>query len=130
MGIVVPACQDADVDDALTLLRREFEGTEGSFLLCLRGEGLVWDRAAFSRLGQAMRSACEQYEDRDDLPRWMAEGFYETSHCVAEWTSHPNFPRPEPVQYYQDCLERLRDLADWFFRGWHAYQEPHTWRDL
>ncbi|MEV6370423.1 hypothetical protein AB0L86_26420 [Micromonospora musae] len=115
--------------DALTVLRREFESVEGSFLLRLRGE-LVWDRAAFSRLEQAMRVECEQREGHDDLPRWMAEGFYEFSHFVAEWTGHPSFPRPEPAQYYQDCLERLRDLADWFFRGWHAYQEPHLWRDL
>ncbi|MFG3711819.1 hypothetical protein [Micromonospora sp. NPDC047730] len=102
---------------------------DGSFLLRLRCE-LVWDRAAFSRLEQAMRVACEQREGHDDLPRWMAEGFYEVSHFVAEWTAHSHFPRPEPAQHYQDCLERLRDLADWFFRGWHAYQEPHLWRDL
>ncbi|MEU4561107.1 hypothetical protein AB0F72_22220 [Actinoplanes sp. NPDC023936] len=118
------------MDDALTVLRREFEATEGSFLLCLRGADLVWDRAAFSQLEQTMRTVCKQYEGRDDLPRWMAEGFYYVSHFVTEWTSHPNFPRPEPVQYYHDCLERLRDLADWFFHGWHAYQEPHVWRDL
>ncbi|MEU2663833.1 hypothetical protein [Micromonospora sp. NPDC007220] len=117
------------MDDALRVLRREFESVEGSFLLRLRCE-LVWDRAAFSRLEQAMRVGCEQYESHDDLPRWVAEGFYEVSHFVAEWTAHPNFPRPQPAQYYQDCLERLRDLTDWFFRGWHAYQEPHVWRDL
>lgn len=111
------------------VLRREFEAVEGGFLLRLRCD-LAWDRAAFSRLEQAMRFACGQHERHDDVPRWMAEGFYEVSHFVAEWTSHPNFPRPEPAEYYQDCLERLRDLADWFFRGWHAYQEPHVWREL
>ncbi|GGM24115.1 hypothetical protein GCM10011608_06210 [Micromonospora sonchi] len=76
----------------MTVLRREFESVDGSFLLRLRG-GLVWDRAAFSRLEQAMRLACEQRGGHDDLPRWMAEGFYEVSHFVAEWTAHPNFPR-------------------------------------
>ena len=67
-----------------------------------------------------------------NTPAWTmsAEGFYYVSHFVAEWTSHPNFPRPEPASYCQECLERLRDLADWFFHGWHAYQEPHVWRDL
>lgn len=116
------------MDDALTVLRREFGAAEGSFLLRLRGD-LVWDRAAFSRLERAMRTACRRYEGRDDLPRWMAEGFYEISHVVTEWTGHPDFPRPAE-RYHQDCLARLRDLADWFFRGWHAYQEPHVWRDL
>jgi hypothetical protein len=122
-------CQDPGVDDALMVLRQEFEAVEGSFLLRLRGD-LAWDRAAFSRLERAMRLVCVQQEGYDDVPRWMAEGFYDVSHFVAEWTSHPNFPRPEPAEYYQDCLERLRDLADWFFRGWHAYQEPHVWREL
>jgi hypothetical protein len=117
------------VDDALAVLRREYELADGSFLLLLRS-GLVWDRVAFTRLERAMREVCAQYEDHDDLPRWMAAGFYEVSHVVAGWTSHPNFPRPQPAHYYQDCLERLGDLADWFFRGWHAYQEPHVWRDL
>ncbi|MFD0523100.1 hypothetical protein [Paractinoplanes durhamensis] len=80
------------MDDALTVLRREFEASEGSFLLGLRGSGLVWERAAFSRLERAMRVVCKQYEDCDDVPRWMAEGFYYVAHFVAEWTSHPNFP--------------------------------------
>jgi hypothetical protein len=111
------------------MLQREFEAADGSFLLCLRSD-LVWDRAAFTRLEQAMRAACELYAGHDDLPRWIAEGFYEVSHFAQEWTGHPNFPRPEPAQYYQDGLERLRELADWFFRGWHAYQHPHVWCDL
>jgi hypothetical protein len=82
--IVVPGCQDADVDGSVTVLRREFEAAEGSFLLCLRGDDLGWDRTAFSRLEQAMRVVCAQYEGRDDRPRWMAEGFYEVSHQVED----------------------------------------------
>ncbi|GAA0486255.1 hypothetical protein GCM10010167_50180 [Paractinoplanes deccanensis] len=117
------------VADAATVLRREFEAVDGSFLLQLRTD-LVWDRVAFTRLERAMRAACERHEGQDGLPRWMAEGFYEVSHFVAEWTAHPHFPRPEPAEYYENCLERLRDLADWFFRGFHAYQEPHVWPDL
>ncbi|MBB2948976.1 hypothetical protein FB565_008762 [Actinoplanes lutulentus] len=117
------------MDDALTVLRQEFDATEGSFLLRVRCD-LVWDRAAFSRLERAMRVSCEQYESRDDLPRWLVEGFWDVSQSVADWTAHPNFPRPHPAQYYEDCLARLQDLADWFFRGWHPYQQPHVWRDL
>ncbi|MFJ5829590.1 hypothetical protein [Streptomyces sp. NPDC093089] len=44
--------------------------------------------------------------------------------------SHPNFPRPEPREYYDACIERLSDLADWFFLGWHTYTEPHVWPEL
>ncbi|MCY1139370.1 hypothetical protein OWR29_15325 [Actinoplanes sp. Pm04-4] len=110
-------------------LRHEFESAEGSFMLRLRTE-LRWDKEAFTRLERAMRSACADHEGRDDLPRWVAEGFWEAATFIPEWTAHPNFPRPEPQQYYDNCLERIRDLADWFFRSWHAYQEPHVWREL
>ncbi|MEU4687921.1 hypothetical protein [Actinoplanes sp. NPDC023714] len=43
--IVVPDCQDADMDDAVTVSRQEFEAAEGGFLPGLRGAGLVWDRS-------------------------------------------------------------------------------------
>jgi hypothetical protein len=117
------------VDDVLTVLREEFEADDGSFLLRLRTE-LVWDRAAFSRLESAMRAGCESFQQQDDLPRWLAEGYFYLSHFVTEWTSHPNFPIPEPEGYYTDCLERIRDLADWFFHGVHSYLEPHDWAEL
>ncbi|GAA2656040.1 hypothetical protein [Paractinoplanes durhamensis] len=42
----------------------------------------------------------------------------------------PELPPAGAAQYYEECLERLRDLADWFFHGWHSYLEPHVWRDL
>lgn len=115
--------------DELAILRNEFEAGEGSFLTGLRVER-VWDRAAFTRLERAMRWACERYQDHDRLERWMAEGFHELSRSIRDWTSHPDFPRPVPARYHQECLERLDDLADWFFRGWHAYQEPHSWPEL
>ncbi|WP_279581363.1 hypothetical protein [Fodinicola feengrottensis] len=91
---------------------------------------LEWDRAAFSRLEQAMRAACSRCQGQDLLERWMADGFHYVSRFVRDWTSHPNFPRPEPLSYHHDCLERLDDLADWFFHGSHNYQDPHVWRDL
>ena len=94
------------------VLRREFDSEEGSFLLRIRSD-LVWDREAFSRLERAMRTTCERYQGgSDDLPRWLAEGFYDVSHTVPGWTSHPHFPRPQPERYYEDCVERLVDLAD------------------
>ncbi|GLW09708.1 hypothetical protein Misp01_48370 [Microtetraspora sp. NBRC 13810] len=111
-------------------LRREFEAGDDTFLLKLRGDRLEWDRDAFSRLERAMRAACELYQGRDRLDRWVAEGFYDVSRWVRDWTSHPHFPRPKPAEYHDACLERLDDLADWFFRGFHSYIEPHTWPDL
>lgn len=41
------------MDDYLTILRREFEAEDGSFLLSLRVHA-DWDKAAFSRLVRAM----------------------------------------------------------------------------
>jgi hypothetical protein len=117
------------VDEVLTVLREEFEAADGSFLLRIRSE-LEWDRAAFTRLEQAMRATCVIFQPREELPRWLAEGYYYVSHFVEDWTAHPNFPRPEPADYYTDCLDRLGDLADWFFRGVHNYLEPHVWADL
>ena len=84
------------MDDVLTVLRQEFGSFEGSFMLQLRCD-LVWDRAAFSRLERAMRAACEHYETHDDLPRWLAKGFFDASHFVGEWAAHPSFPRPQPA---------------------------------
>jgi hypothetical protein len=124
------ARDDRHVHEHLDLLRREFEAAPGTFTLGLRGGGLEWDKAAFSRFEKAMRWACERSQDEDRLDRWMADGFYETSWEVRDWTSHPNFPRPEPEQYYNDCIRRIADLADWFFRGFHSYIEPHHWPDM
>jgi len=114
----------------LTILRLEFAAEDGTFMLQLRGGGLHWDRGAFTRLEQSKRAACVDYQTRDVFERWIAEGFYSSSKFMSEWTSHPNFSRPEPTDYYEACLGRVSDLCDWFFRGFHAYDEPHTWTDL
>ncbi|MFF7250057.1 hypothetical protein ACFZBU_39920 [Embleya sp. NPDC008237] len=111
------------------VLRQEFRADEGSFLLRLRGD-LEWDRAAFTRLERAMRAACERYQSSERLDRWLVEGFHEVATWVPSWTSHPDFPRPSPDAYYQACVERIGDLADWFFRGRHNYSEQHAWVDL
>jgi hypothetical protein len=117
------------MDQALNILEHEFRSEPGSFLLGLRSD-LVWDRSAFVRLEQAMRTVCERLQETEELPRWLAEGYYHVVTDVPSWTAHPNFPRPEPEEYYAACIERLTDLADWFFRGEHAYTEPHTWSEL
>ncbi len=115
--------------DPVRILRHEFEAGEGSFLIRLRCD-LVWDRAAFTRLERAMRAVCERHQDADLLERRLAEGFYELSTWVRDWSTHPNFPRPAPESYHSACLERLEDLADWFFRGESPYLPGHTWPEL
>ncbi|WP_418960194.1 hypothetical protein [Streptomyces tritici] len=117
------------MDHALKILEREFRSEPGSFLLRLRCE-LVWDRGSFSELERAMRAVCAGMREAEELPRWLAEGYYHVATDVPSWTAHPGFPRPEPAEYYAACIERLTDLADWFFRGEHVYIEPHTWPEL
>ena len=64
---------DQQVDEHLDVLRREFEAGQGTFLMGLRGESREWDKPAFSRFEQAMRWACEHFQDHDQPDRWMAE---------------------------------------------------------
>lgn len=116
-------------DDYLSVLRREFSAEEGSFLLELRGN--VWDKAAFTRLTEAMLECCRAYDrtqpptlfghvyDTETVPRWLAEGFWYVDTFVRGHTSHPAWDdkkRREP-DYYEAAYERLFDLADWFFTG-------------
>ncbi|MFE2019385.1 hypothetical protein ACFW9O_15280 [Streptomyces sp. NPDC059499] len=117
------------MDHALQTLGHEFRSEPGSFLLGLRSD-LAWNRVAFSELDRAMRTVCEAVQGTEELPRWLAEGFYHVATDVPSWTAHPDFPRPEPADCYAACNERLTDLADWFFRGEHFYLEPHTWPEL
>ncbi|AUG78661.1 hypothetical protein CFP65_3886 [Kitasatospora sp. MMS16-BH015] len=119
----------SNMDAGLTILRQEFDAEEGSFLLRLRCD-LHWDRAAFRRLERAMRLVCEQNQAATQLDRWVAEGFHSVPSWVADWTAHPQFPRPEPDRYYRACIERLSDLATWYFQGYHDHLEPHSWAEL
>jgi hypothetical protein len=115
--------------DDLALLRREFDAEEGSFLLQLRCD-LHWDKEAFSRLEQAMRQVCAQQENHDQLERWLVEGYWYLADFVPAHISHPNFPRPEPPEYYEAALERLHDLQNWFVSGRSPYLPEHVWPDL
>ena len=63
-----------NVDD-LELLRHEFNAGDGSFLIQLRVD-LHWDRHAFSRLEQAMRRVCGQQDPREQLDRWLVDGYW------------------------------------------------------
>ena len=125
-------------DDYSTVLRNEFCANEGSFLLQLR-VNLTWDKAAFTRLTEAMLACCKAYDavdrraagigsgaDTTCLPRWIAEGFWYVSWFVKSWTTHPAWAeRTKPEQeYYDRAYERLFDLAFWFFTGDSPYEHP------
>lgn len=115
--------------DDLELLRREFGADEGSFLLQVRTD-LHWDRAAFSQLEQAMRRVCAQMESRQQLERWLVEGYWYLSDNIPAHTGHPDFPRPEPAEYYDAAIKRLRDLQYWFMTDESMYEPDYDWPDL
>jgi hypothetical protein len=111
------------------VLRREFAAEDGSFLIQLR-PNLTWDKQAFSRLVTAMEACCQAYEGRDTMERWVVEGFWFMSWFVKDWTTHLNFPRPQPPEYHEKALERLNDLAYWFFSGHSPYEKGHGFDPL
>jgi hypothetical protein len=125
-------------DDYTTVLWHEFNAEEGSFLLQLRCE-LVWDRAAFTRLTQAMLACCQAYDETTQrstvlwhvsdpryIPRWLAEGFWYVHDFVEGHTSHPAWKGKIAADqsYYDRAYERLRALADWFFTGQCSVRDP------
>ncbi|MCP2040324.1 hypothetical protein L1281_000906 [Neisseria sp. HSC-16F19] len=97
------------------ILRREFEGEDGSFLLRLRLER-HWDEAAFQGLVQAMYRAARDLETADTLPKWLAQGFWLAHTFTAEWVAHPAFPKQAGVDYARGC-ELLAHLAYYLFHG-------------
>jgi hypothetical protein len=114
-------------------LRAEFEGEDGCFLLRLRVE-LHWDRDAFRRLTDSMLHYLQSDRDPERIDRWVAEGFWYLNHFVKDWSSHPNFPKPLPHEYYEAAYERLYDLSYWLFMGESLYEggsmEPFDVRHL
>jgi hypothetical protein len=71
-------------DDYYTVLQQEFAAEEGSFLCQLHYR--VWDKAAFTRVTNAMLACCLAYDednqpptlfgqayDTTRLPRWLTE---------------------------------------------------------
>ncbi|MFD5365582.1 hypothetical protein [Streptomyces sp. NPDC127103] len=117
--------------DDLVSLRFEFSEAEDAFLAIVI-LGHRWDRAAFSRLEGAMRRTCATFEERNEqvLPRWLVEGFWMCVDWLPDYTGHPRFPRPEPAEYYEAALQRLRDLHYWLVMGDSPYVADHVWEDL
>ncbi len=106
-----------------TILRREFDGEAGSFLIRLRCE-LEWDTEAFSRLTAAMQACAQAHEGVDTIARWIAHGFWFVEHFARDWSSHPDFPRVHGDPYYTEACERLHDLSYWLFVGESSYLPP------
>lgn len=96
------------------LLKREFDAEEGSFLLKLRVY-LEWDATRFDELVAAMDACCRDEAGSGTVDRWVASGFWYVPEFVADWVSHPSFPREHPQQYYDKRIMRLRNLAVAYF---------------
>ncbi|KAM3091698.1 hypothetical protein ACKFKF_32730 [Phormidesmis sp. 146-12] len=108
------------MDNYLTILKKEFEAEEGSFLIQLRPD-LTWNKAAFARLTLVMQACCEEYSQTATLDRWIAQGFWYIPSFVRDWTTHPNFPQIHTPEYYEQSYQELDDLAYWFFMGESLY---------
>jgi hypothetical protein len=113
----------------LEVLKREFTAEDGSFVIQLR-PNLIWDKESFSKLVAAMAVCCKACEEQQSLERWLVDGFWFMSWFVKDWTLHPSFPRPQPREYHEKALERLDELAHWFFSGSNPYQEGHGFDPL
>lgn len=113
------------MDEHLDILRHELEADDGSFLIKIlikmRIE-LEWDQNAFSRATEAMHIYCDQHTGSDSVERWVASGFYYFSWAVKDWTTHPNFPKPHPQEYYESAYQRLFDLCCYLFDGISPYE--------
>ena len=78
------------------ILRKEFEGSNDSFIFQLRGD-FVWDRESFSRLISAMRTVCEEHEHAVSIEKWIASVFWHMAVFVKDHTLHPDFTKPYPL---------------------------------
>jgi hypothetical protein len=103
------------MDDHLHILRREYEGTEDSFLLRLHAND--WDLNAYAKLDRAMLWTCHHYESANQLERWLSEVFYRAASLSADITANPAFHAVATREYYAEAVLRLYLFADWFFSG-------------
>ena len=103
------------------ILKAEFEGADGSFLTLARCE-LRWDAVAFKRMTGAMFDVACKIRGAESIDHWVAHGFWFCDTWVRDWTSHPDFPKPEKA-YYDSSLRLLHDLAYFLFLGQSPYQD-------
>lgn len=103
------------------ILKYEFDAEEGSFILTARCD-LKWDKVAFSKLTKAMFQVAMSRRHSEDIPRWIALGFWYCDTWLKDWTSHPDFPRPEQ-EYYDRSCRLIFDLSSLLFTGQIPYQD-------
>jgi hypothetical protein len=115
------------VTDPLAVLRSEFDADDASFVPRLRAD-LVWDRAAFLRLTDAMLSYARSRSPEHDIPRRIAQGFWYLDWFVPQWSQHPNFPRDHGTSYYEEAHTRLHELAFFLFVGQSPQGDVDSWK--
>ncbi len=103
------------------ILKNEFDGEEGSFLLKLRCE-LDWDWDAFQRLTSAMYEVAKIVCYQNSIETWITHGFWFCDTWIREYTTHPDFPKPEK-QAHEDALELIHDLAYFLFVGESPFED-------
>jgi hypothetical protein len=111
------------VENYLEVLRKqfmecEFEECEDAFLSKLR-PNMNWDKDSFLELVTAMNVCCENYQSKDMVEKWVANGFWYIPQFIHDWTTHPNFPKSHSSEYYEKAYSLLNDLAFYFFIGAH-----------
>jgi len=112
--------------EARGILRSEFDGEDGSFLIQIRCE-FRWDWEAFRRLTAAMYDVAEEVRGQAVIEKWITEGFWFCDTWIRDFTGHPDFPRP-PEEDYRDALELLHDLAWFLFVGESLFTGDELWR--
>ncbi|HEY8026798.1 MAG TPA: hypothetical protein VIF60_19820 [Burkholderiaceae bacterium] len=103
------------------ILKSEFDAEDGTFLLIARCQ-LSWDKNAFKWLTAVMYDVAANVNKSNEIPKWIANGFWFCDKWIPEWTSHPNFLRPDD-RYYKKSCELIHDLAYFLFNGESPYED-------
>lgn len=101
------------------VLKKHFDGQDGSFLLHLREN--KWDRDSFNELIHAMKACCIEHcdteADSNQLDRWLATGFWDTETYAQMSIAHPSFRLEHSETYYKAAIGLLHELSYWYFMG-------------
>jgi hypothetical protein len=111
------------MDDYLTILRKEFDAEEGSFLLKFRCFA-EWDKEAFARIIQAMEQCARDHEGREVIETWIARGFWFLETTTTGLVYRPERRSAEDDDYYRRACARLGDLSYWLFFGGSPFEGP------
>jgi hypothetical protein len=100
---------NANETDWRTVLKYEFEASEGSFVLQCRCGGR--DKEAHARLFRAMIECCKSHEGQTHIERWIASGF----HFLDSYMSYPCEGLEE--KYFANAITNFSHLSYWLFEG-------------